>query len=65
MQASETLNSLAPAPDSYTNAWRIWHDASEGVWIDHFDGRWLIQTERGEVPQKVLSLAEGVARSVY
>ncbi len=59
------MNSLAPAPDSSTNAWRIWHDASAGVWIDHFDGRWLIQTERGQVPSKILSLAEGVARSVY
>jgi 23S rRNA (cytosine1962-C5)-methyltransferase len=65
MQASETLNSLTPAPDPNTTAWRIWHDAAAGVWIDHFDGRWLIQTGKGSVPREILALAEGIARSVY
>lgn len=59
------MKSLSPAPDSETTAWRIYHDAAAGVWVDHFDGRWLVQTRDKRFPSFVEDLAEGVAASIY
>ncbi len=56
---------LSPQPDPETNAWRIYHDELMGVWVDHFDGRWLVQTRAAVLPDYVKDLAKGVARSVY
>lgn len=52
-----------PAPD--TTAWRILHDAKSELWVDHFDGRWLVQTRGGRFPETLLPRAEGIARSVH
>ncbi len=59
------MKSLSPAPDSDTNAWRILHDAEAGVWVDNFDGRWLVQTESERFPDFVRKLAPGKAESIY
>ncbi|MDF1755471.1 MAG: class I SAM-dependent methyltransferase [Verrucomicrobiales bacterium] len=56
---------LNPQPTPDTNAWRIHHDADAGVWIDHFDGRWLVQTRSGRFPDGVEALADGIATSIY
>lgn len=56
---------LSPAPDPHTTAWRILHDARAECWVDHFDGRWLVQTKAPDFPRSLLSLAEGVAASVH
>ena len=69
MQPTEQLKTLYPQPPESsfgpTTAWRIYHDAASGVWIDHFDGRWLVQTKAGTFPDFVRRLGEGVARSIY
>lgn len=65
MQPTESLISLAPAPGPDTNAWRILHDAKGGVWVDHFDGRWLVQTRDPQFPPSLIDRARGVATSVY
>lgn len=65
MQQTVSLKSLAPTPGPDTTAWRILHDAEAGVWVDNFDGRWLVQTERERFPGFVNKLAPGKARSVY
>ncbi|MEM7603686.1 MAG: class I SAM-dependent methyltransferase, partial [Verrucomicrobiota bacterium] len=65
MQPTEQLNSLAPPPDSETTAWRIFHDAEAGVWVDHFDGRWLVQTGANRFPEFLRGLAKEVATSIY
>lgn len=59
------MKRLNPAPGPDTTAWRIFHDPERELWIDHFDGRWLVQTREARLPDLVLDLAEGVARSVY
>jgi 23S rRNA (cytosine1962-C5)-methyltransferase len=59
------LKSLFPAPGDDTNAWRIYHDAGSEIWVDHFDGRWLVQTKEARFPGFLEKLAEGVARSIY
>lgn len=59
------MKSLIPSPDPGTTAWRVLHDAREDLWIDHFDGRWLVQTRDRRPADSLLALAEGVARSVY
>ncbi|MDF1659971.1 MAG: class I SAM-dependent methyltransferase [Verrucomicrobiales bacterium] len=59
------MKSLSPQPDSKTTAWRIYHDASAGVWVDHFDGRWLVQTQSNRFPEFLKGLAGGVATSIY
>ncbi len=57
---------LASQPSPDTTAWRIWHDARAGLWIDHFDGRWMVQTQGDTLPRRVLSMAEEAgALSVY
>lgn len=56
---------MTPAPGPDTTAWRILHDPERELWIDHFDGRWLVQTREPRLPDPVLDLAKGVARSVY
>jgi 23S rRNA (cytosine1962-C5)-methyltransferase len=56
---------LFPQPSLDTSAWRIWHDAEAGVWVDHFDGRWLVQTKTGIFPDELVDLAPGVVRSIY
>ena len=65
MQPTTLLNSLSPAPDSNTSAWRIYHDARSGVWVDHFEGRWLVQTKQEQFPEFLIPMAEGVAESIY
>jgi 23S rRNA (cytosine1962-C5)-methyltransferase len=59
------LNALSPQPDPETTAWRIYHDAKAGVWVDHFNGRWLVQTQAGRFPDFLKGLASGVATSIY
>ena len=60
---------LRPVPDPETTAWRCFHGVSgpwRGVWIDDFDGRWLVQTESEQFPAPVReAVGEGLARSVY
>lgn len=41
------------------------HDADAGVWVDHFDGRWLVQTQSPRFPDYLKDLAKGTARSIY
>lgn len=65
LQPTEQLKSLTQAPDEKTNAWRIYHDPRAGIWVDHFDGRWLVQTKDRSFPQFLIDLAEGVATSIY
>jgi len=65
MQPTESLISLSPAPGPDTNAWRIYHDAQAGVWVDHFDGRWLVQTRENRFPDFLKDMARGVAESIY
>lgn len=65
MQPAEALKTLTPAPDDETDAWRIYHDAAAGVWIDTFAGRWLVQTEDPVFPDFVRELAGREVRSVY
>ncbi len=63
--ATSRMVTLSPQPDPETNAWRIYHDELMGVWVDHFDGHWLVQTRGTVLPDHVKDLANGVARSVY
>ena len=57
---------LAPQPDPETNAWRIYHNPNSGVWIDHFAGRWLVQTSAGRWPDEIELLArEAEPDSIY
>ena len=66
MQTNEPLISpLQSPPSDDTDAWRVLHDVGAGIWIDHFDGRWLVQTKEGRLPDRVVGLSEGVARSIY
>lgn len=65
MPRIKELNKLAPAPDTETNAWRIYHDAAEEIWIDNFDGRWLLQTKEERIPSFVSELADDQASSLY
>ncbi|MDF1739909.1 MAG: class I SAM-dependent methyltransferase [Verrucomicrobiales bacterium] len=65
MQPKSLLKTLSLSPGNDTNAWRIFHDAEAGVWVDHFDGRWLVQTRAERFPDYLKSMAQGVARSIY
>lgn len=65
MQPTELMNSLAPQPDADTTAWRILHDEKAGVWVDHFDGHWLVQTRDARFPGYLKEMAKGVASSIY
>lgn len=65
LQLTVLLKRLFPAPSPDTTAWRIFHDAAAGVWVDHFDGRWLVQTQEPVFPDFLKNLAAGVARSIY
>lgn len=65
LQPTVTVKRLFPAPSPDTTAWRIYHDAASGVWVDHFDGRWLVQTQEPVFPDFLKNLAEGVASSIY
>ncbi len=56
---------MTPAPNPQTNAWRTYHDARAGVWIDSFDGRWLVQTRDSVFPNFIKTLNQGLASSVY
>lgn len=59
---------LRPAPDAGTNAWRIFTGAEprgEGVWVDHFDGRWLVQTEADRFPEAFREAVPDLARALY
>tara|TARA_R110002096_G_scaffold119495_3_gene258956 strand:- start:1040 stop:1930 length:891 start_codon:yes stop_codon:yes gene_type:complete len=65
MQPTVTMNLQTASPGPDTTAWRILHDVRAGVWVDHFDGRWLVQTEAGRFPEYLKELAVGVAKSIY
>jgi 23S rRNA (cytosine1962-C5)-methyltransferase len=56
---------LHPQPSPDTTAWRIIHDVENGVWVDHFDGRWMVQTRTGRFPDELVELADGIATSIY
>ena len=58
-------NERAASPDAGTTAWRVYHDVEAGVWIDNFDGRWLVQTLDEKLPGWVASAAPKFAESVY
>jgi 23S rRNA (cytosine1962-C5)-methyltransferase len=65
LQLTDVLKRLFPRPSPDTNAWRIYHDAKAGVWVDHFDGRWLVQTQEPVFPAFLGELGDGVATSIY
>lgn len=66
MQPNEPLNStLQPPPSGDTNAWRILHDAGTGLWVDHFDGRWLVQTRSERFPDSLRDLAGEEVSAIY
>jgi len=65
LQLTDGLKRLFPSPSPNTNAWRIYHDAKAGIWVVHFDGRWLVQTQQPTFPAFLNELAAGVARSIY
>lgn len=65
LQQTVSLKSLVTSPGPDTTAWRILHDAEAGVWVDNFDGRWLVQTERALFPDFIKKLAQGKAKSIY
>lgn len=54
-----------PQPSDETTAWRILHDADEGVWVDNFDGNWLVQTRTGRFPDGLEKKAQSLAKSIY
>ncbi len=56
---------LTPAPSPDTTAWRIGHDVPSGIWIDSFDGHWLVQTKGAALPESVVELARSTAKSLY
>ena len=57
---------LTPSPTlENTTAWRIYNDAKAGIWIDNFDGRWLVQTRDEVFPSFLRSAAPEHARSIY
>jgi 23S rRNA (cytosine1962-C5)-methyltransferase len=59
---------LQPAPNAETNAWRTFSGAGfrwGGVWIDHFDGRWLVQTSKDQFPEAFRDAVPGEARSLF
>lgn len=55
----------SPQPGSDTTAWRILHEAESDLWVDHFDGHWLVQTRGAQYPDSLLSLGREQARSIY
>ncbi|MEM7698745.1 MAG: class I SAM-dependent methyltransferase [Verrucomicrobiota bacterium] len=59
------MDDLSPVPSLDTNAWRIFHDADRGVWIDHFDRRWVVQTQDDRFPEFVHDLGKSIADSIY
>lgn len=65
MQPTETRDNLNPQPEVNTTAWRIFHDVTAGVWVDHFDGHWLVQTRENRFPEYLKGLAQGVASSIH
>lgn len=59
---------LQPAPSGDTNAWRIFSGEGlrwGGIWIDHFDGRWLVQTSKNHFPEAFRDAVPGEASSLY
>lgn len=56
---------LTPQPDPLTNAWRIYHDEPGGIWVDYFDGHWLVQTRDASFPDHLKEAARKAARSLY
>lgn len=59
------MKRLSQAPGADSTAWRILHEARADLWVDHFDGHWLVQTREAEFPAFLTPLAKGVATSVY
>ena len=59
------MKTLTSSPDKQTTAWRILHDVKAGVWVDHFDGRWLVQTRENRFPDFLKRISEGTASSIY
>lgn len=60
-----TLAPLSPAPTEDTTALRIFHDKHTETWIDHFDGRWLVQTRDKNPPAGLIEAAADQAQSIY
>lgn len=52
-----------PSPD--TNSWRIIHDTANHLWVDHFDGRWWVQTRSDQFPEELVEMACSLARSIH
>ena len=67
MQNSFSGGLLHPQPNPETTAWRIFHDPESGVWTDHFEGRWLVQTGDEDFPKWIEAAAENdpSTKSVY
>ncbi|MEM9283414.1 MAG: class I SAM-dependent methyltransferase [Verrucomicrobiota bacterium] len=59
------MNSPEPQPSADTTAWRVIHDAKKGIWVDQFDGHWLVQTREGSFPSALTEMAKGRVRSIY
>ena len=60
---------LQAAPDAETTAWRLFNGKGfrwGGIWIDNFDGHWLVQTTKDKFPEPFREAVEsGEARSIY
>ena len=60
------LMEMTPSPDpENTTAWRIFNDAKAGIWVDNFDGRWLVQTRDEVFPEFVKKAGKDSAESIY
>lgn len=52
---------LQPRPGADVTAWRVFHGAGfrwSGVWIDNFDGRWIVQTKKDKFPDSLREAIE-------
>ena len=60
---------LQPRPSPDVSAWRLFNGSGfhwSGVWIENFDGRWLVQTKKERFPEALkVAVDEGVADSIY
>ena len=59
---------LRPAPNERTTAWRTFTGEGlrwGGVWIDVFDGHWLVQTRKDKFPEALHEAVPELARSLW
>ena len=57
-----------PPPDPATSAWRIFNGEGirwGGIWIDNFDGHWLVQTRKGHFPEPFRDAVPDQAKSLW